>query len=76
MEQKINLGKASAVRILVAEELGLNPEYVPLANEYIVGKLFPLQYGMLEKGGIQAVELINNAGLTDKASELAQRYFY
>ena len=31
----ISIGKASAIRILVADELGLNPEFVPFAKMYM-----------------------------------------
>ena len=74
-DKKVEIGKASAARILVADELGLNPGYVPLAKMYLDGKLYVSQYGRLEIGGIKAVELINNAGLQSKAMELSEKYF-
>lgn len=70
----ISIGKASAIRILVADELELNPEFVPFAKMYLEGKLYQTQYGRLEKAGNEANELINNAGLQSQAIELSNKY--
>jgi len=75
MENNISLGKASAVRIIIADELGLNPPYLAFAKMYMTGELYVTQYGRLEIGGIEANKLINEAGLTEKATELAQQFF-
>lgn len=74
MEQNITLGKASAIRILVANELGLNPEFVSFAEMYMDGKLYVTQFGRLEKAGNEANELINKAGLQNRAIELSKRF--
>lgn len=70
----ISIGKASAIRILVADELGLNPEFVPFAKMYMDGKLYQTQFGRLEKAGNEANELINKAGLQSEAMKLSNKY--
>lgn len=69
--RKYSLGTASAIRILVANDLGLNPEFVLLAEMYLSGELFASEYSKLENAGINAVKLIQTAGLEKEALELS-----
>lgn len=74
MSKNIELGKAHAVRILVARDLGLNPIFEILGEMYIKGELHPIQYGNLEKGGIDAVEKIQKANKVKEALIIQEKY--
>ena len=74
MSNKIPYGKCRAIQILVAEELGLKPEYVPFAKMYLEGKLSPMQFGRMEIAGRKATMEINDKGLEEKALELSKKY--
>lgn len=74
MEVTIPNGKAYAIRIKVAEELGLNPEYTTLADMYLQGSLFVSMYGRLELAAKQALKLITDSGLEKEAYVLCEKY--
>ena len=65
----LSLIKAHSIRILVAEKLGLNPEFTEFAKLAIKGELHASQFLNIEKAGNKAVESIVNAGLSKQAQE-------
>lgn len=71
---ELSLGKASAIRILVADELGLNPSNVHLAKMYLDGEMHPIQSLNLERSGNDAAEMVCYAGLECQAIHLAEKY--
>lgn len=71
---KIQNLKAQAVRILIAEELGLNPEHVTFAKLAMDDKLYVMQYGRLEAAGQDAVKKIHAAGMVEQAIKLQDKY--
>jgi len=75
MEPKLSRGMASAVRILVADELGLKAENVHLAKMDIDKTLHPIQFANLENSGVHAVKLIIEYKKESEAFELAKKYF-
>ena len=70
----IENGKAFAIQVLVANELGLTNRCVDYAKLYMNGKLFPMQYSQLQNAAIEAVQKIQDAKLESKAQELAIKY--
>jgi len=70
----IPLGKVAAIRILIADEMGLNPEFATFAKMYLDGNLAPTQFAILERAGHDANKLINDSGRAQEALELAEKY--
>lgn len=71
---KISYLKAQAIRILIADELGLNPEYVAFAKLAIDDKLYVMQFARLESAGHDAVKKIHVAGKVNEAIKLQRKY--
>lgn len=74
MSDTIENGKAYAIQILVANELGLTNRGVDFAKLHLKNKLFPLQFSQLEIAAKEAVEKIQQAKMESKAQELAVKY--
>ncbi|HUX93329.1 MAG TPA: hypothetical protein VMV36_05930 [Ignavibacteriaceae bacterium] len=68
----MNYGNVCAKRILVADKMGLSPEFVNLAKLFTDGKLHPMQFLNLEKAGNNAVEKIIESGRIDEAYKIAE----
>lgn len=71
----IPYGKARAIQLLVANELGIISEYVAFAELYMEGKLFETQFARMEIAAWKAVMEINEKGLTAEATLLAENYY-